>query len=87
MSEMIERVARAICESQDLDWDAQLSPMTSGSGADDEQEAYRVMARAAIEAMRGLPEEPGPRYIAGEYSRRTQAAMIDDALLSEKPQP
>lgn len=37
-------------------------------------------ARAAIEAMRELPEEPGPRYSAGEYSRRTHAAMIEDAL-------
>lgn len=43
-----------------------------------------MVARAAIEAMRELPEEPGPRYTAGEYSRRTQAAMVDDAL-SEKP--
>jgi hypothetical protein len=37
-------------------------------------------ARAAIEAMRELPGEPGPRYTSGEYSRRTQAAMVDDAL-------
>jgi hypothetical protein len=39
-----------------------------------------AIARAVIEAMRELPEEPGPRYTAGEYSRRTQAAMVDDAL-------
>lgn len=78
--DMIERVARAICESQGLDWDAQASAMTSGSGSDDEQEGYRISARAAIEAMRELPEEPGPRYSSGEYSRRNQEAMVDDAL-------
>jgi hypothetical protein len=36
--------------------------------------------RETIEAMRDLPEEPGPRYTAGEYSRRTQESMVDDAL-------
>ena len=30
--------------------------------------------------LRELPEEPGPRYSAGEYSRRNHAAMIEDAL-------
>jgi hypothetical protein len=30
--------------------------------------------------MRELPGEPGPRYTAGEYSRRSHEAMIDDAL-------
>jgi len=34
----------------------------------------------AIAAMRELPEEPGPRYTAGEYSRANQSAMVDDAL-------
>ena len=38
------------------------------------------LARAAIEAMRELPDEPGPRYTDGEYSRRNQTAMVDDAL-------
>lgn len=38
------------------------------------------IARIAIKAMRELPEEPGPRYTAGEYSRRTQEAMVDEAL-------
>jgi hypothetical protein len=39
-----------------------------------------TLVRAAIEAMRELPGEPGPRYTAGEYSRRSHEAMIDDAL-------
>lgn len=30
--------------------------------------------------LRELPEEPGPRYTAGEYSRRNHEAMIADAL-------
>jgi hypothetical protein len=38
------------------------------------------LARDMIEAMRELPSDPGPRYTAGEYSRRTQAAMVDEAL-------
>jgi hypothetical protein len=37
-------------------------------------------AEFAIAAMRELPEEPGPRYTAGEYSRANQSAMVDDAL-------
>lgn len=28
-----------------------------------------------------LPEEPGPRYTAGEYSRRNHEAMVADAQL------
>ena len=30
--------------------------------------------------MRDLPEEPGPRYTAREYSRKNIEAMVDDAL-------
>jgi hypothetical protein len=41
---------------------------------------FHFQAIAAIEAMRELPGDPGPRYNAGEYSRRTQDAMVDDAL-------
>lgn len=37
-------------------------------------------AEFAIAAMRELPEDPGPRYTAGEYSRANQSAMVDDAL-------
>lgn len=49
--EMVERVARALCAHDELDWDAQADPMTSGSG-DDNQAAYLSAARAAIAAMR-----------------------------------
>lgn len=77
MSEMIERVARAICCPDGCDGDT-----GSGRPCDIRREDRTSMkqARAAIEAMRELPEEPGPRYTAGEYSRRNQEAMVDDVL-------
>jgi hypothetical protein len=39
-----------------------------------------TMGRRVIEIIRDLPEEPGLRYTAGEYSRRNIEAMVDDAL-------
>lgn len=54
----VERVAIAICESLGLEWDAQASGMTSASGSDEEQEGFRLMARAAIEAMRDVGDIP-----------------------------
>jgi hypothetical protein len=65
MSEMEERVARALRDSLPKSFIV---------------EDLRSAARAAISAMRELPGEPGPRYTAGEYSRRSQEAMVDDAL-------
>ena len=73
MSEMIERVAKAL---EVVIWEYKDSSVAFQS---------HQLARAAIEAMRDLPEEPGPRYSAGEYSRRSQAAMVDDAL-SKNPE-
>lgn len=64
--EMIERVANAILAEQESNRSAFPSNLD--------------LARAAIKAMRELPGDPGPRYTAGEYSRRTQEAMVDDAL-------
>jgi hypothetical protein len=46
--ELVEKVARAICTAQDLDWDAQADSQTSGAGADNEQEHYFHIARAAL---------------------------------------
>jgi hypothetical protein len=68
MTSMIERVAKAIDEA------------SQPPGQKDYKILMENCARAAIEAMRELPEEPGPRYTAGEYSRRSHEAMIDDAL-------
>lgn len=70
--DMIERVSEAIQKSV-LDG-------CSIGGYDHGNFDPLAAARAAIEAMRELPGNPGPRYTAGEYSRRTQDAMVDDAL-------
>lgn len=78
MSELVTKVAKAMCERAGTDW--------SDTSADEyspplmNRSFWIQEARAAIEAMRELPGEPGPRYTAGEYSRRTQEAMVDDAL-------
>jgi hypothetical protein len=71
MSEMVDRVAKAIFDSIDHAAVASVEPPWG---------IYYPQARAAIRAMRELPGDPGPRYTAGEYSRRTQEAMVDDAL-------
>lgn len=68
MTSMIERVAKAIDEA------------SQPPGQKDYKLLMENAARAAIEAMRELPEDPGPRYTAGEYSRANQSAMVDDAL-------
>ena len=81
MSEMIEEVAKAI-------WDVRRAHANKagiwlefwGDGSIPKENGIMEEARAAIEAMRDLPGDPGPRYTAGEYSRRTQEAMVDDAL-------
>lgn len=83
ISEMVERVARAMwlqrcaytmrtagIELESWGEDG-LVPLANGIIEE---------ARAAIEAMRELPSDPGPRYEKGDYSRRTQSAMVDDAL-------
>jgi hypothetical protein len=88
--EMVERVARALCAHDELDWEAQADPMTSGSG-DDNQAAYLSAARAAIAAMREPTEaqlngacEVGPDTNGGCFSyddaRNVWVAMIDAAL-------
>lgn len=64
MTTMIDRVAAALRTNK-----ASLSNPEAES-----------LARAAIAAIRELPEDPGPRYTAGQYSRRSHEAMIDDAL-------
>ena len=64
MSELIERVAKvmaavAIVENTGSDFDDALLNI-----GDYDIAPFRPAARAAIEAMRELPEEPGPRYSA-----------------------
>jgi hypothetical protein len=83
MSDMIEQVARALYEQDHAaeKWDESFAKYFAWDGPNFKgQNHFRRIARTAIEAMRELPGEPGPRYTAGEYSRRTQSAMVDDAL-------
>lgn len=74
MSEMIERVARALCAADELDWDAQANGQTSGSGSDDEQQGYLDKARAAIEAMR----EPTEAMTAKAWSMITSNLRYEE---------
>jgi hypothetical protein len=83
MTDLIERVARAITIAEGDDPDGHTGSLLNNYELWWE---HRIpQARAAIAAMRELPGNPGPRYTAGEYSRRTQEAMVDDAL-SQPPQ-
>lgn len=52
----VEEWARVLCKAEDLDWDAQANPMTSGNGSDDMQEYYRHQARALIAHLGGKVE-------------------------------
>jgi hypothetical protein len=76
MSELIDRARIAVCEV------IQSSGLPVGTYLDSEKIVLAVLA-----AIRELPGEPGPRYTAGEYSRRSQEAMVDDALGIEKQSP
>lgn len=82
MSEIVERLAKAMLV---FDSPAQYVDHVPDAGwlslLDDRGRDYwRSKARHALETIRELPEEPGPRYSAGEYSRRNHEAMISDAL-------
>ena len=76
MSEMIERIARALALSDypGSDWDA--------SFTHDEQRAYRRRARAAFETMREPIEALREEYAHVEEVAQVFAAI--DALRSEK---
>jgi hypothetical protein len=91
MSEMIERIARVLCDGN---WDAaSFKETASGDEPEEQREYWREKARAAIEAMREPTEEmltAGSPYcvdsLAPDYkSGREDAghcfrAMIDAAL-------
>jgi len=67
MSEMVERVARALAKEEGYAYDSV---------------PYDARARAAIEAMREPPESMAnhPSYENGEWSRRNIEAFVDAAL-------
>ncbi len=77
MGEMIERAAEAIYRSQEWDFTSgeSFSDLTDGC-----KHVFRTAARAAIEAISELPEEPGPNYRVGGYSRRNIREMVEDVL-------
>jgi len=53
MSEMVERIARALCELEFGKWDAaDFNETLSGCDPDEQRDAYREQAIAAIKAMR-----------------------------------
>jgi hypothetical protein len=82
MSEMVERVAKAIADAAGSDFDR--LPATHGPGHG-LRNMYLRMARAAIEAMKGpteemcvagsQPEDLGD--IAGRYDAMISAALTD----------
>lgn len=85
MSEMVEQVARALYDLECQRIAADPTAPYRGPFAPFEEllkakAHYIEQAQVAIKATRELPGDPGPRYTDGEYSRRTQAAMVDDAL-------
>ena len=74
MSEIVERAALKVRVK-----------MLDSFGYEMSKEESITLVRTTIEAIRDLPGDPGPRYTAGEYSRRTQEAMVDDALGPRTP--
>lgn len=83
MSEMIERVAKAICLWDGADWDGTLGSRECS------RNRYRDTARAAIEAMREPTD--GQRNAYYELSHKTEVMVdahweraIDAALSTDK---
>lgn len=62
MSEMVERVARAICAADDEPWDELGETSEDNAPFGYSRQWYRGLARAAIAAMR----EPTEEMISGE---------------------
>lgn len=84
MTGMVEVVAKALCAHDELDWDAQADPLTSGSGGND-QDFYRGVARAAIEAMRSAT----PEMLLAGGTERTDGWVVlgqDSGARREAPQ-
>ena len=83
MSEMVERVARAMCAAAEDDWDWSVFYIVDANDtAETGREVYRDMARATIEAMR----EPTDAMLLADprremdLSEESWEAMIDAAL-------
>jgi len=85
MSEMIERVARALCRQYELD-DGFSPEQADRAAAGDMHRNFIKAARATIEAMREPTDEMLAAGCAGDQegsfskSRMDWQAMIDEAL-------
>ena len=67
---MKERIARAMCEADGLEWDDQLDPMKSSNGDDDGQQYYLAHATAALDALaEPTPEmaEAGGKFLSQQW--------------------
>lgn len=60
-------------------WIDQVALALKRSG-DQDMDYLRSLARDAIAALRDIPDDPGPLYEAGEYSRRNVDCMVNDFL-------
>jgi len=66
MSTMVEKVARALCEAADDNWDWSIFYIVDANDtAETGRDVYRDMARAAIEAMM----EPSKMMVAAGYEK------------------
>lgn len=77
MTELIDRAVAALMKLPIRD--------AANPGGELDNLRLREAVRAVLVAIRELPEQPGPRYEAGDYSRRNQESMVDDALDPRTP--
>lgn len=88
---MVERVARALCEAAEEDWDASSNLETAnGCEPQEARDYWRMLARAAIAAMReptgsimSAIADTSPGYTMAETRKRIWQAGIDAALNEE----
>jgi hypothetical protein len=81
MSDMIERIARAMCEEDGANWNAaNFNETANGDEPEEQREYWRAKARAVLEAMK----EPTPEMVEAGYgySRPEDSwfAMISKAM-------
>lgn len=81
MSEMVERVAKAILgasgySSADIEkhWPDELDSLVSGPPF--EADGYREMARAAVETMRGVPDVCYENYVCDKLWRELTSKEV-----------
>lgn len=85
MTALREAVARAICSAEGLDWDLQ-SGLGSGNGDEQAQEAYLMLADAAIAAVFAALREPTEEmWVAGRDPILMWQAGIQASLKEAGP--